>query len=100
MEVEDCVRGICDLMEMNVAGPVTLGPDEAITMGDFVDLIAEIAEVSIKKVYNPDKPVGVQHRRFDHSLCMELLGWVPDTPIRDGIAKMYHWIEGLVEEGL
>jgi nucleoside-diphosphate-sugar epimerase len=36
---------------------------------------------------------GVAGRNRDNTMIRQIPGWEPDTPLRDGLAKTYAWIE-------
>ena len=40
-----------------------------------------------------DAPQGVAGRNSDNTMIKQSLGWEPDTPFREDLAKTYAWIE-------
>lgn len=96
MYVGDCVRAIREFVETDYHLPLTLGPDDAISINELAGVIMEVAdyEVDIEHVPGPE---GVRGRHFNHDKLREVLGWVPNTPIREGIGKTYPWIEAQVK---
>lgn len=99
MWIDDCVTGIMALMESPYSGPLNIGSSQAISVDGLVDLISYLAGITVEKAHI-DGPVGVQWRNSDNTLCHELLGWEPDTPLEYGLLQTYHWIEEQARAGL
>ncbi len=93
--VDDCVEGIHRLMRSDYAEPLNLGQDRLVTINGLADLIAEIAGVSIVKRH-VDGPQGVRGRNSDNTRLREVLGWEPQIPLEEGLARTYSWIEDQV----
>lgn len=95
MYIDDCTKGIdmithCDQL---IATPVNLGSSELISIDDLVSLIENIADLELRRKYDTSAPKGVAGRNSDNSFIRQVLGWEPDTPLRDGMTKTFHWIE-------
>jgi GDP-D-mannose 3', 5'-epimerase len=93
MYVDDCVEGIYRIMRSNYSGPLNLGTDELVTVDELVDIISEIAGKTVIKRHDISKPQGVRGRNSDNSRLRTVLGWEPKTPLRQGLAPTYRWIE-------
>src|SRR6058998_3607380 len=89
--VDDMVDGIYKLMQSNLEGPVNIGGDEHVTVAELVDTVIEVSGKKIRKKY-VEGPVGVQSRNFDKAR-IKSLGWEAKTSLREGIARLYPWIE-------
>lgn len=92
MWVGDCVNGIVGIMKSDYPEPFNLGPDRVISINQLVDLIMETAGVNLTKT-SVVGPQGVRGRAFDHSRVRGLIGWKVQTPLEDGIAQTYRWVE-------
>ncbi len=94
MYIDDCVKGIDMIMHCDdlIAVPINLGSSELISINDLVSLIEDIAGVELERVQDLDAPQGVAGRNSDNTFIKEVLGWEPDTPLRDGMEKTYAWI--------
>jgi len=95
MYIDDCTRGIdmithCDDL---IATPINLGSSELVSINHLVDLAEEIGGAKLRREYQLDKPQGVAGRNSDNTMIKQVLGWEPDTPLREGLAKTYAWIE-------
>ena len=94
----DCVRGIYMIGESDCPGPITLGPDQAISINALVNTLARLAGVDIVKVY-VEGPQGVRGRNFNHQRALAL-GWQPETTLAKGLRLLYRWVEDQVRESL
>ncbi len=93
MFIDDCLRGVDMITHSDIREPLNLGSSELVTINRLVDLVEEIAEVKLKRHYKLDAPKGVRGRNSDNTKIKQLLDWEPDTPLHDGLAKTYTWIE-------
>ena len=83
-------------MRSDYSGPLNLGTDELVSVDGLVDTISEIAGKSLVKRHDVSKPQGVRGRNSDNSLLRTVLGWEPQTPLRQGLLPTYRWIEARV----
>jgi nucleoside-diphosphate-sugar epimerase len=95
MYIDDCVQGIDKIMHCDrlVATPINLGSSELVSINELVSLIEEIAGVKLERKYDPSAPRGVAGRNSDNTFIKQVLSWEPNTPLREGLAKTYAWIE-------
>ena len=92
MYIDDCLIGTCALMDSDVRDPLNIGSDELVTINQLIDIVEEIAGVTLKRRYKLDAPLGVRGRSSDNTLIRQQLGWAPSTRLRDGMEKTYRWI--------
>lgn len=93
--VGDCVMGVYKLMQSDYDQPLNLGHDRLVTINHLVDMIADIAGVSITKKHVAG-PQGVRGRNSDNTRLRQILGWEPEVSLEDGLARLYPWIEAQV----
>jgi GDP-D-mannose 3',5'-epimerase len=95
MFIDDCVQGIDMIMHCDdlIATPINLGSAELVSINRLVDIIEAIAGVKLERTYQLDAPRGVAGRNSDNTYIKAMLGWEPSTPLADGLAKTYAWIE-------
>ncbi len=91
--IGDCLRGIELLIHGDYPEPVNVGSSELVTVNQLVDIIEEIAGVRLNRRYRLDAPLGVRGRNSDNTLIRRLFGWEPNTPLKDGMAATYTWIQ-------
>jgi len=95
--IDDCVEGIVRLMKSSYDKPLNLGSTEMISINDMVKLILEIGQKDLKLHHTPG-PEGVRGRNSDNSLIQNVLAWQPSTPLREGLAKTYNWIQLQIQQ--
>jgi nucleoside-diphosphate-sugar epimerase len=95
MYIDDCTKGIDTIMHTEAlrATPINLGSSELVSVNDLVTIVETIGGVKLSRKYDPAAPRGVAGRNSDNTLIHKILGWEPDTPLKDGLAKTYRWIE-------
>ena len=89
--IDECVEGVLRLTRSDFEGPVNIGSDEMVSINALVDMACGIAGKSLKKNHI-DGPLGVRGRNSDNRLIAEKLGWQPNQPLSEGLAKTYAWI--------
>ncbi len=95
MYIDDCVQGIDKIMHCHslIATPINLGSSGLVSINELVSLIEEIAGVKLERKYDLSAPRGVAGRNSDNTFIKQVLNWEPNTPLREGLAKTYAWIE-------
>jgi len=93
--IDDCVTGICKLMNSDYRKPLNLGQDRLITIDGLADIVAKIAGVEVTKRHIAG-PQGVRGRNSDNTRLQQILGWTPEISLEEGLARTYRWIEGQV----
>jgi len=100
MYIDDCTLGIDRIMHCDrlIATPVNLGSSELVSINTLVDYIEQIGGVKLRRTYDLGAPKGVAGRNSDNTFIQQVLGWEPRTPLRDGLAKTYAWIQSQYED--
>ena len=95
MYIDDCTQGIDLIMHSEdlIATPINLGSSELVSINELASIAEEIGGVKLKRDYRMDAPQGVAGRNSDNAMIQQILGWEPGTPLREGLAKTYAWIE-------
>ena len=91
--VDDCVDGICRLMDSDHREPLNLGSEEMVSINDLARMIVEIAGKDGITLRHVQGPQGVRGRNSDNRRLRDVLGWQPTIPLRDGLEPTYRWIE-------
>jgi GDP-D-mannose 3',5'-epimerase len=92
MYIDDCIKGVLDLMISDIREPINIGSSELVTINQLVDIVEEIALLKLNRKYNLEAPKGVRGRNSDNALIKKLMNWEPSIPLKDGMAKTYAWI--------
>ena len=99
MYIDDCIKGIQDIMYSEINEPVNLGSGEMVSINELVDIAEDIAGYKLKRTYDLKAPKGVRGRNSENTLIRKYLGWEPSIPLRTGLKKTYDWIsDQMVEE--
>ncbi len=88
---EEALEGVFKLMESNYTQPINIGSDEIISINDLAYMVADIAGKKIT-INHIDGPLGVRGRTSDNTLIYEKLNWKPSRPLREGMEKLYAWV--------
>jgi GDP-D-mannose 3',5'-epimerase len=92
MYIDDCIKGIQDIMYSDVDEPLNLGSSEMVSINELVDLVEDIAGYKLERKYDLNAPKGVRGRNSENTLIKKYLGWEPSIPLRKGLKKTYNWI--------
>ena len=95
MYIDDCITGIDRIMHCDelIATPLNLGSNVLISINDLVSLVEEIGGVKLERQYDLGAPRGVAGRNSVNAMIKTVLNWEPSTPLREGLARVYAWIE-------
>jgi len=95
--IDECVEGVRKLMNSDYSLPINIGSDELISVNNLAKLIIEISGKKLI-IKNIEGVQGVRGRNSDNTLIQEVLGWQPTQPLRQGIEKLYFWVEQQVQK--
>ncbi len=100
--IDDCVEAVLRLMRTDYCSPINIGSDRLISVDGLAQLIIDISGKQIDIQHDTSKPQGVRGRNADLQLAEQVLGWRPQFPLEDGLARVYAWaVEHLDElEGI
>jgi GDP-D-mannose 3', 5'-epimerase len=92
MYIDDCVKGVLDIMYSTITVPINLGSSEMVSINQLVDYVEEIAGYKMERKYDLKAPKGVRGRNSDNTLIKKSLGWEPSISLKVGLKKTYDWI--------
>jgi GDP-D-mannose 3', 5'-epimerase len=92
MYVDDCVHGTKMITAAPYGEPLNLGSSELVSINQLVDLVSDIAGITVSRNHNLSAPQGVRGRNSDNTLIQQIHGWEPSITLRDGLEKTYAWI--------
>jgi len=89
--IDDCIEGILRLMVSDYKKPLNIGSDEMVSMNEMAEIVLALSgkKLPIKHIPGPE---GVRGRNSDNTLIKQVLGWAPNTSIRDGLKITHGWI--------
>ncbi len=84
--VDDIIEAIVRMMDTeDFTGPVNIGNPDEFTILELASLVIELARSRSRLAFRPAPPDDPTRRRPDISLATARLGWIPKTPLRDGL---------------
>ena len=92
MYISDCIEGTSKIMASDVTEPLNLGSSELVSINQLVDIVEEIAGLTMKRNYLLDAPRGVRGRNSDNTLIRKYLDWEPSVSLKEGLEHTYRWI--------
>ena len=91
--IDDCIKGIKDIMYSNIEEPINLGSSEMVSINGLVSMVENIAGIKLNRIYDMSAPKGVRGRNSENTLIQKYLNWQPSTPLKEGLKKTYDWIQ-------
>jgi len=89
--IDECLHAIILLMKSNYDKPINIGSEYLISINDLAKMIIDISGKNIR-IKHIEGPMGVRGRRSDNRLMREVLGWVPEMKLFEGINQTYKWL--------
>ncbi|KAJ9549497.1 hypothetical protein OSB04_022040 [Centaurea solstitialis] len=86
--VSDLVEGLMRLMEGEHVGPFNLGNPGEFTMLELAKVVQDTIDPTAKIEFRPNTEDDPHKRKPDITRAMELLGWQPVVPLREGLPLM------------
>jgi len=99
MYIDDCLIGTKKLFLSDSSDVYNIGSEEQVSINQMIDVIENIAGVTLKKNYLLDKPLGVRGRSSDNSLIREKIQWDTEVSLKTGLEKTYKWIFDQITSG-
>jgi nucleoside-diphosphate-sugar epimerase len=90
--IDDCVYGTNAIMASDIVEPINLGSSELVTINQLVDIVEDIAGITVTRRYDLSAPQGVRGRNSDNTLIRQLLGWEPSVGLKTGLEHTYRWV--------
>jgi UDP-glucuronate decarboxylase len=99
--VDDLIEGFVRFMNApaSLTGPINLGNPGEFTMKQLAELTIELTGSRSQLTYAPLPQDDPRQRRPDISQAQRELGWSPNIPLRDGLARTIAYFEGLLSSG-
>lgn len=92
--VDDLVEGIWRFLNSELLGPLNLGNPEEVSILKLAELVRSAAESSSEIAFT-DRPTDDPEVRCpDISLARMELGWEPQVPLDEGLARTIAWARG------
>ena len=89
--ITDCVDGIIALMKSGYKEPINIGSEEMISINELASMLINFSGKNLS-IHNIEGPRGVAGRCSENSLCRKHLHWEPQISLKEGMEKLYSWI--------
>src|SRR5713101_123871 len=94
--VSDLVRGVLATLEKGDEMPVNLGNPEEVTVLELARLIVRLAGSNSQIEFRSLPVDDPKQRRPDITHARKLLGWQPEVPLEDGLARTLEYFRRVV----
>ena len=99
MYIDDCLIGTKKLFLSDSSDVYNIGSEEQVSINQMIEIIENIAGVTLKKNYLLDKPLGVRGRSSDNSLIRDKIQWDTEVSLKNGLEKTFKWIFDQITSG-
>ena len=99
MYIKDCIEGTKKIFNSNLIDPYNVGSAEQVSINQMIEMIEDIAEYRVDKIYQLDKPKGVRGRSSNNEKIINDLNWAPKTNLKKGLSLTYEWIFQQIQSG-
>src|ERR1700733_12654075 len=101
--IDDIIDGflaaVRKMDQQQLVGPVNLGAEGRITIGDLAQEVIRISGKDIKIRWDSSHPTVIWGQALDCSLAKEVLdGWMPKISLREGLQRVYSQVEKQLEQ--
>jgi GDP-D-mannose 3',5'-epimerase len=94
VHVDDVVNALVLSLQKGLGkGLIQIGPDKCTSIKEIAETIIAISGKDIEIIYDTSKPEGDKGRRADYSKAQEVLNWKPRIFLKEGLRKLYNWVE-------
>jgi len=98
--ISDMVDGLIRLMNGDQIGPINIGNPGEYTIKELATTIQEMVDPKVPLSRNPLPSDDPKKRQPDITKARTFLGWEPQYPLREGLAKtIADFKERLVDQG-
>lgn len=94
---DDLIDGFVRMMNgpSDFVGPVNIGNPGEFTIGELAKMVIEMTGSKSQIVHRPLPADDPTRRRPDITLAQEKLGWQPQIPLEEGLAKTIDWFRSI-----
>jgi GDP-L-fucose synthase len=91
--VEDAVEGLLLAYLRGLGqGPINLGTGHGVTIRELVETIIAVSGRPREIVWDTSRPIGEPSKVADITRARTLLGFAPQVPLAEGIARTMRWL--------
>jgi UDP-glucose 4-epimerase len=92
LHVDDLCRGIIAAADADLADAVVhLASEKETTLNELAELIVDLVGSDVEVVHHPKRTGEVERNFARADRAKELLGWVPELSLREGMQRTIEW---------
>jgi UDP-glucose 4-epimerase len=91
--VADAVAAILAAADRDRPGTWNIGTGTEVSVLELAAVISKVAGRPVDPVFAPDRPGELQRGALASERAARDLGWTARTPLAEGVARVYRWIE-------
>jgi dTDP-glucose 4,6-dehydratase len=95
--VEDLIEGVIRLMKSGETRPVNIGNPVEYSVREVAEMVIKLSGSQSEISHQPLPEDDPKQRCPDITRAREALGWEPQTPAREGLAKTLEWFASQAE---
>lgn len=92
MYIDECLYFVEKLMNSDCRQVVNIGSDEVVSINELANMVMDISGKKLNIIYDTTKPQGVRGRNSDNTFIELVLGERPSKTLREGMEKLYRWV--------
>lgn len=92
--VRDVVEANLRALEAGSRQIINIGTNKQISVNELYKLLCALTGRQLEAVRNPERPGDIRHSRLDNTHAAAVLGWRPQTPIEEGLARTVSYAIG------
>jgi dTDP-glucose 4,6-dehydratase len=89
--IDDLVRGMVAMLDSDEPGPINLGNPVELSVRETAEMVRELVGSPSQIELHPLPEDEARRRQPDISLARGRLGWNPEVPLQEGLARTIAW---------
>lgn len=90
--VKDIAKVAIDVLQSPASDPINVGSGKETVMNDLIETIEKVVHKKFDVIYTDERKGDVKKIYLDCSKLNEKLGWIPSTPLEEGLMAVWKWI--------
>lgn len=89
--VGDVANALAKFVDTDAGRPVNISSNREVSIAELVDILVELTGFAGTVAWDKTKPTGEARRLYHNGEAERLLGWQPETSLRDGLQMTIEW---------
>src|SRR5690606_33983839 len=95
--VDDLCRLILDVVDHETPSPglrtINAASGDGKTINDVLDLVESVSGSTLRRIHQPARSLDPKSALVDARLARSIYSWEATTPLCDGLAATWHWLQ-------